>query len=537
MRQLACPLDSTRQGSISPPVEMRGFSQSKQGVVRCGEHFSWQSGYYDYRLYNILDQPGYYMSRIIEFARLTNITNAIAYTTEYLNSTMDVYVSSNTSGAFDNWTNVTYYNETNIRYLRYLIYLNTSYAHLASIFHGILFNYSTYWNVFPNLNDRNLIIYPQVNTTQTYYSFNISAEPQFQAGEIEFIFIHCLLPSQDIQNNQYNMFTVLFDNETQFKYTLSDWLPGNGTVFGNWSVWAGGTTYQVIHSQPYYNLTETGMCYMIYDVVIDYIYNSKSTITVNQMTSRYTSELLFENDSAVVQTSAPSEVTYAEFFFGSNQSHFEPMFFMGVDSSRISLDYERNEMLTYVTKYFETYNVEDIFTLYIPDITSDMTGAYVSNIQIQSELPYETFTSFFCDVQGSEGEQTFTIIDTLTNVSSTVYDGNEVYGLTFNTRYRCKNLNYFQNTITMEVTYIYTPAVIGVMDLFILALPTTVLLIVPSSAAYIKFKRNGFLMIFFAMTIILTAVGMIPAVIGILMILVQVIIFYKLIQSDRKEGE
>ena len=496
--------------------------------------YSWISGYYTNRIYFLENQDAYYLSNVIDMGYHVNVSRIVQYADIYTNATLDLDITSNLTGNFDNWENYATFDDENIRYIRFRLYLNVSFAHLCSIFYALTIHFENTFNLFPSLNDRNLIIHSTTNETQNFFRFNMSEAPHFTEGEIEFVFLHAILPNQT--DNGSNMFTILFDGELQFNYALTDYDGLNGSVYGNWSIWEGGNTFQNIYYHEYTYFNETGMYYEIYDVVINYVYNSRTTIEIYRLLNTTYSQLLFNQTNAVVTTST-GDLDYAEFYFGTNETQYETMVFLGIDSSRLGVFYEKHQILDFVTKSFNTYNVEETFTMYIPSITTDMAGAYVSEIKIKSDLPYNLFTSFFCDVQGSEGEQTFTVIDTLTLVDNSTYDPREVYGLTFNTRYRCKNLNYFENVITMQVSFIYTPVDVGVMSLFLMALPSVILLVVPSGTAYLKFKRNGFLIVFFMMTLILTAIGMIPLVIGILMILCQVIIFLKLMQRDSHQGD
>jgi len=75
------------------------------------------------------------------------------------------------------------------------------------------------------------------------------------------------------------------------------------------------------------------------------------------------------------------------------------------------------------------------------------------------------------------------------------------------------------------------------MELLMLAIPTTIMLIVPSAVAYTKFKKNGFLAMFFLMTLILTITQMIPSGIGLIMMIIEIIIFLKIMQTDQVNQE
>jgi len=194
-------------------------------------------------------------------------------------------------------------------------------------------------------------------------------------------------------------------------------------------------------------------------------------------------------------------------------------------------------IMAYVVKSFQAYTDSSFFTITIPDPTIYEDDAYYSDIQVKSVLPINNFSQFYCQVTGENNvSETLLNINSYTSISKSVY-GNNTRILSFNVLYKTESGNSFNNTIYIKVTRVYTPYSPTFMDLMMLAFPTILMLIIPPGIAAIKFKRNGFLIVFSFMTIILTVTGGLPLFVGLLMLGILAVIFIKLMQQSKEEEE
>ena len=186
-----------------------------------------------------------------------------------------------------------------------------------------------------------------------------------------------------------------------------------------------------------------------------------------------------------------------------------------------------------------TRNINEIFYFNIPQGTIQQENVAITNITIASARNYSDFKEMVVDISGNT-PNSLNISDlgpTAQQVYSNIYYQN-ITQLQVNTRYRTFDMTPINNTITLNVTLYFTPADPTFPTLMISAvIPTVVLLVVPSAIAYTKFKKTGFLAIFFVMTLILTVTSYIPIVVGILMMIVMAIIFYKLLRQSKGESD
>jgi len=86
---------------------------------------------------------GFYLSELVNFDQTVNVTAIAADFNNTVNTTLDVYITDNSTGDFNNWVNYTDYTNPSVQFLKYKILLNTSYDQETPVFNSIQFNYST----------------------------------------------------------------------------------------------------------------------------------------------------------------------------------------------------------------------------------------------------------------------------------------------------------------------------------------------------------------------------------------------------------
>lgn len=503
-------------------------------------------GYYDNRIYDLINMDGFYISDVIDF-NVSSLVNDIdvGIDTE-TNSSLTVYVTDNSTGSFDNWMPYLDYLGNSTQFLKYKLLLNSSYAQSQSIFNNITFYLGDNSLIQPFVNeyDQILLFYPMkdasLDEAEFYYKFNLSDGLEYTHAEMEFVFLHAFYPYFiDNASTGHEFFTILLNDESQFKFALQSCYNDTSLeATGNWSVWM-NDDYQFIDSVDYhYHQHETDsfkdFYFYTYDVVIEYWYNSKVSLKVSELTGIETAEYRFENTTDVFHNGTASSITQSDFYFGSNKTNGNAMMVGGISSSRMAIDYQRNQILDIITKNLTAYNIEEIITQPIQTINYlEMSSRTITSIEVKSELSEDNFISLIMQVGCNLGEETLTSdLDSYVTLDSTIWD-NTIDRISFNLKYRCKNLNSFNNTITVKVTFIYVPHEPTVAELLILIIPPTLVLFTPPIAAFTKFKKMGFLVILFIMTLILMGINWIPLVPGLLMITLLVIIFLKILSQDK----
>ena len=502
--------------------------------------------YFENRLNYTLDSNGFYESDIFEFNYTCNVYNVSLSSQQYLNSSITVEIADN--GTFNNWVDYSIYNATSISEIKYRIFFNQSNAFESSILNSIVFNtsYSYPINPFMNELDQYLLISPVKNfyvfpyTTKYEYQFNVSENGGFTNFEMEFLFVHVFYPnfSQSSLGPAFYFYTYIDDTAVSYiSFNINNpYTNENGDI--RYSSY--GTVNQVYTDIYHYHQSPTNDFYfMIYDVSIIYNHNSSIRYIVSYWDEN--NELTeFIDSEGPIPPLTPTEVNWARLVLrnyggGGGGTVGQSIMLSGIDSSRMHVDYERHQLLENITKNITCYNVE---TIYAYSITSNplFLSPSISKIEIYSEMSNYEFISFICKAKGNQYvTQTFTNINTYQTVSSSLYDDNlQVFYL--NVKYRCKNINEFNNTIYLRITRIYTPWTPGISDLFLLVIPNLICLFVPSAVGYYKFGKNGFLIIFTLMTLLSMAIGWLPLVPGLLIITLLVIVFLGIMKKQAGGG-
>lgn len=499
-----------------------------------------------YENYYLENTTGYYLSDVVVFNSSTEVLNIdYDYTNMSINSTINLYVSDNNTGSFDNWMNYTDYIGNSTQYLKYMINFSGIFARNVSIFNNVSFFIQSahLYQPFINEYDQILLFYPMkdpsLDESEFYYRFNISDGLEYLHGELELVFLHAFYPDfLDNASTGHEFFTILLNDESQFKFALQSCYNDTSLdATGNWSVWM-NDDYQFIDSVDYHYHQDTtdsfkDFYFYTYSVIIEYWYNSKVSLRVSELTSLESAEYRFENTTDVFHNGTDSSITQADFYFGSNKTNGNAMMIGGIDSSRMAIDYQRNQILDIVTKNLTAYNIEEVISFQLPRASIYEDSFQITQLRLKSELEADTFISFICDAVIGGVDETFTNLDSYQVITSFTTDTEYV---PLNIKYRCKNLNEFNNTIYLEITYFYIPHDPTFIELMISAIPGILILIIPSSVAYSKFKRTGFLFVLLLMTIITMAIGMIPIVVGLIMIAIIIVVFLKIMNVGGRGG-
>jgi len=376
---------------------------------------------------------------------------------------------------------------------------------------------------------------PVSDWNMTFDIGNVENKGVYSQGVCEITFLHVLRYSSEEAEDF--RFTLYLNENRQFQlefHSYYDEWEDEPDV--NISIFDGSSFDFIYHNDYYYNADEDFFFYP-YHLVIDYTFNSIIRLNIYELTNLTSNLLIYSNNSLPCYIDdVYSNIHRAQLEINSDSIYGSFSVITAIDSSREHNDYQKMQLLDIITKNVTAYNSEGGFSFALPQrnwIT--MQNYSVTSIHVKSALSNEEFISFQIDFTGLILE-TFTGIDDYTELSSSVYNDNLEY-IFVNVRYRCKNLNPFYNTIYLQFTFIYDPVEPTFITMILLALPTIFMLIIPSGAAYIKFKRSGFLMVFFVMTLILTSLSLIPLGIGLIMILILIIVFTKLIQNDREQGD
>jgi len=390
-------------------------------------------------------------------------------------------------------------------------------------------------NGFLRSTDKVYLLYSGSITPTATVDFNLMLEENIhQSGTFEAI----ILFVNFVNTTGTDDFTFLFNFNTVNQYAL--YFTSTSADVVTLKYWSGAAKLSTGITANLESYDEGGspiLYYGLFRLVFKYIFNSKADVYFYNTSIGVIPDNYLGHYSYTPYASATgSSYTAAKVTAKLPARAYELILIGGVDSLQLQSDYVEGSCINYVTKNLTTYNIENYFNIPIPQLNNEYVNPTISTIKIKSELEQEDFIDFLTNIHGNLAfEDNLRLTSTYQAIDSTTFD-DDISTLGVNTRYRCKNLNEFNNTIYVEVTYIYTPYIPTFMDLFMLALPSVLILIVPSAAAAIKFGKNGFLLVFFLMTLILTATNTINPIGGILMMAIIITIFLKLMTQTKDEG-
>jgi len=493
---------------------------------------------------------GNYISDVIDFQIPVIINNIEVNITQLLDNDLQIYISDNLTTDFTNWFNYSVYSEIT-QFVKYKIVFECNNASFANVFSNLTFIIvDEHIDLSPllNPNDKYLLISPVKNWTmyphlaRFQYNLSMNQETHFTVGEIEMLFVHVFYP--DFSTGAIST-SFYFNPYVNNKLTSNLFITYNAPILANKNARLSiqhysGVNFWNTKEYFYHNSTTHDFYFMIYDVVINYKFNAE----VNYIVSYYNpytdkKELFIDKTYDIYNDTTHNDIEQFEMRIhndggagGPTQQYTrgQSLMICNIDSSRMRADYQRFQCLEVVVKNLTTNNVEDFLVIKLPQKTSQMDSFSISQVQVKSSLPRSDFIDFICEIY----DERFINLDNYVTIDSDDYKDKSF--ITINPKYRCKNLNTFNNTIIVKVTYIYVPRSNTLIDMMVLAIPTVLMLIIPSSAAYIKFKRTGFLMVFFLMTLITTILGWLPLIPGLIMMTCLVIIFIKLMQNDNQSG-
>lgn len=182
--------------------------------------YSWNTTYgiqYFDRIRDLIDSNAVFISDVINFNKSLNISNIYIDAIEQENNTLNVLVSDNKTGSFNNWINYEAYAGNYTQFLKYKILLNNTNAPTLSIFdnisfysHEITYNcsqifniscftgeYNKFWNSTDFLN---------IKTNDSSGTFTLSIY-QFNESAYQNI---------SFNNTAYELLNFTFDNNTLF---------------------------------------------------------------------------------------------------------------------------------------------------------------------------------------------------------------------------------------------------------------------------------------------------------------------------------
>lgn len=142
--------------------------------------------YYENRVTKLIDYDGYYISNVIDFNSSVEFFNISCNVNIPTNTSLDLEISDNSTGDFDNWMNFSEYIGNSSRFLKYKILLNDSIAIELPEFYNVTFNYTistltyTYLNASASWESEPIKL---LDTTYPYeyegYCYNLSSFTQY----------------------------------------------------------------------------------------------------------------------------------------------------------------------------------------------------------------------------------------------------------------------------------------------------------------------------------------------------------------------
>ena len=181
-------------------------------------------GYYVNLTNDLIDHNGFYLSDVVDFNSSVEISNITVNSTLQTNNTLDVYVSDNSTGSFDNWLNYSDYIGNSTQYLKYKVLLNNSNSSDLPIFSNINFTFiSSVYNLSQTFNityftESYQVIWNSTNffslkTNDSTGSFNLSI---YKFNESQYF-------NRSFNNTSYEQLNFTLENNTIYD-------PGNNNA-------------------------------------------------------------------------------------------------------------------------------------------------------------------------------------------------------------------------------------------------------------------------------------------------------------------
>lgn len=170
-----------------------------------------------YNKSNYYESSGYYLSNVVNFNTSVNIVNISVGLTDLVNTSINVSVSDNLTGSFDNWINYLIYNQSNVQFLKFRIDFTTLNESNSSIFHFICFNYTIYtYNLSETVN---LTYYTGIYSTIFNSSHFIDIKTNNSAGLYNlsiYRFNETVYLTKNFNSTSYETLNFTFVNNTAF---------------------------------------------------------------------------------------------------------------------------------------------------------------------------------------------------------------------------------------------------------------------------------------------------------------------------------
>lgn len=215
--------------------------------------YSFSTGYENNRISYLIDCDSYYISDVIDFNQSYEISNISIDSMIPTNTTLDVYVSDNSTGLFDTWMNYSEYLGNETRFLKYKVLLNNLNSIEVPLFDNISFNLTTYtYNLSQNFNISyfshsyasiwNSTSFINIKTNDSTGTNNLSI---YKFNESQYF-------NRTFNHSSYDLLNFTFDNNTIFD-------PDNNLttmfqIYGNSSN-PFQITINLINCTTYYNKT------------------------------------------------------------------------------------------------------------------------------------------------------------------------------------------------------------------------------------------------------------------------------------------
>ena len=382
----------------------------------------------------------------------------------------------------------------------------------------------------------------QTITEKQYFIYTESSAPTIgvtlsannqthSGGTIEYMFSHQVLPNVFGAGNVYVY--LYFGSNTQHQFRIVNVSRVGDVLTMKWQYYNGAAFADLFNVQYVHHAdADANYFYLSYMLRFEYVYNSY--LYVNFFAVSYddgvgTADYLYDATLAPYQQLAGSQMNHASVIIKNVGVANTPLVITALDST-VDEHYFRHRILNYTSKWVNAYNVESLFTFYI---TANYSRTYekITKLELKMDLSAGIFQSQICKVSGDLASEQLYLTNTYQEISSDVYS-DLLTVLSVNQLYRCYVLNEFDVTLTLRITRDFTPSDLSFFLNVVEVIVPILLLVIPSAIGYVKFKRTGFLLMFFIMTLILTATAMIPLIIGMLMIVTLVIIYVKLMKNS-----
>lgn len=218
----------------------------------------------------------------------------------------------------------------------------------------------------------------------------------------------------------------------------------------------------------------------------------------------------------------------------------QTIFFISVIDFSHCKNFQEFRALNYEIVIVYRYIAIETFNVNIPLLNAyNISDCEIINISILSNYSEMYIYSFKCVLGNETYKQVFYSLLTNQTIDSSFYSNNKTFEFTL----EISSLNPIVFEIDIYLYFYYNISYssniepLHTINLFFQSLPIIFILFVPSFVVYPIFKKEGFFIMFIILTIVCISIDMIPIGLGVLMLVIEMLIFILIMKYTKKGSE